>query len=271
MKKILLIICLLIIGGIGGYWLNKTSNRNPCEEAVLGKPLPNDLTERLKDNSIGNTSKFKLISDDTQIDAKSFSINMYDWILFINQFNVNTDSIQFYPAVKTGTDMCYLMTVINNSDFTILERYYYVLSKDVAVGEFKNIEKVQFDVANSYFKHYRDTFVSLEYDKSNKYRPVRTYSIKEIKSFMRLNGVKSNQADLSEYKNWKLTIFGSMIDDYIAGEIETYWPDELAEISKFDQIGFTVVLNVEDKYGREGTAFEIGKPCPPRCGELRVD
>lgn len=229
--------------------------------------IPGDIERQLYDTG----KKRFMLADDSLVETNERVLNLYDLVGLLNS-DALIEGFYIYPAIYTAN--VYQIDYILAVEFKTGNGYtykYYSLNTNLSTSGMLAGAKIDKMQANKAFEYYKTIIKSVEHVDFTDYktRPSRFYGKAEFYGYLRRMSLKPLSADISELINYTVIIKGAAIDSSIADQINLYFKNEIpVGYTQTVHIGFTAYLYVKKYDVRTGMAFEIGRPCPPRCGEL---
>lgn len=205
-----------------------------------------------------NSKNEKVLTDQVEID-------MLDFIEVV-QVLKDDEGLVFWPAMenKESKNITYTMAAIRESDGGLVGDLFFLLNENLSsYGELdgKKVNKTK-DFYNNYYNTYNS---QLEYAAAGKMAS-RYYSKPELVEMLFERNVDAYDDNLVQYKWYNLNLEGTILRSEDVEYISSRLPSQKPSPWEWEyHIGFTVVLRVEKGGEFIGTAYEIGKPCPPRC------
>ena len=118
-----------------------------------------------------------------------------------------------------------------------------------------------------YYQNYNLYVTSVEFIAPGK-KASRFYSKNELIEMLTKRNILVYELDPEKYKNWSISIEGAALLDDDVAYLKQNMPTQIPDPYDWDyHKGFTIILRVKGVLSYHGAAYEIGKPCPPRCGD----
>lgn len=276
---------LFLISGIIFFLISRNQENLVIYKEMVGD-IPPSLVEKIKINSWPVTT---LILDNSvppnKITTDSFTINMPDFLAFLKKLNYVNEGFYLYPAYNDTKKKIEFIVGATKQISASGEKYFLLKTDCNLSGEFVNFVK-DVDVIDYYKKYHTKTSITgIDDDNADnpdpnlgKYNlPSRFYSTYDLIAFLRRNEIEYDNANPVIYNKYRVEITGGIITEDISTAIYKYHLDcNLPSncITNGDCLkGFTCILKIleQDALGNwhyVGSALEIGKPCPPKCGDL---
>lgn len=232
---------------------------------LAGGDISKSFYEKLRSTGEGQTSVFfKKADPASQLETQEIKIDLLDFIEVVKSLN-ETQGIIIKPALMEVASnlIVYTMIPFDTATQQKAEDSMYILNTDLT--DYGALDNYKVKYNDGYYSNYINTVKSVEYDIQYK-QPSRFYSKPELVEMLVRRGVFIYNADLSEYKNWRLYINGAAIVYEDIAHLKLYYPTHRPPGYPMEyHIGFTTMLRVRTPYSFVGLAYEIGNPCPPRC------
>lgn len=245
-------------------------------EKVLGGEINRNLREELISDAIEDSSHY-IYPPNSIISAPEFSIDMSVMCSFLKRFypSGNVLGLRIYPAYASGNKLQYVIGVESITGEIYSEKSYVRINKNFTNGDDLYSALTDSITVLPYVQRYVDKIVIKNDDSIYNFKNTssRFYSLDEIISYLSSNGIMYDSLDTQNDLNF--VISGGFIDqqsrDFIYKYHKPSIPSDGCDYKKpADCIeGFTVLLSIVKDGSKWGLTYEIGNPCPPRCGSLR--
>lgn len=232
-------------------------------------PISDDFATDIKSHANGGNSVFKVASNSISIEA--YSINLASFLALFESIPSNY-GIRIFPAYE-NSKIIFILSFepeIASGSYT-----YYKIN-----GNLNDLTSINFEEANELFDQFHDN-VKINLPNVQSYLnhdPSRFYGKNEIIAILYNLGINYHNSD--DYENFKIVIAGGAIGDRELSTIKDFYSDEIpvgCDSDGYCELGFTCVMSIKERklfgalWTQLGNSFEIGKPCPPKCGSLVWD
>lgn len=232
-------------------------------------PFTSPISEEFSKTIISNANERSVYSVDAEtIRIEKYSIKLDSFLTIFDTIPSNY-GIRIFPGYE-NSKIIFILSFepeIASGSYT-----YYKIN-----GNLNELIGINFKQANELFDQFHDN-VKINLPNVQGYlnhEPSRFYGKNEIISI--LYNLDIDYKDPANYKNYKLEIAGGAIGADELSTIIKYYYNEIpsdCDSAGYCELGFTCVMSIKERklfgawWSQLGNSFEIGKPCPPKCGSL---
>ena len=267
-SRMLKSLSIILITGLGTLLLNKLFTDDSLK--IAGE-IDTELRDEIISDGFGDSTQFRVVKGKSPISAPAFNIDMAvicEILKDIRGYSIKTTGLRFYPSYSgADTNLHYIIGVESESGTLYKDEAFLILDKDW------NSAPTYYSAKNvvEHIKGFRNLIeYNSDLNPDDTITLSRFYSVDEIISYFRRNNIKFDNP--TTYNDLILTVSGGFIDGESLKVINNYYrnsiPEDCDSLGRCE-LGFTVLLSLKEKGSKDiGLSFEIGNPCPPRCGFL---
>lgn len=259
--KLIYLLLLLLIISISFYiYLIRNGY------SLLGGDISEDFFKKIKKSGDGSTSVFELIDDGKKLSTKEIRIDLVDFVELIK--NMEDDKgLLFRPGIVSAESDEIIYTMMVSKDDTTRNVFDNMYLLDENLTDKNDLENKCVKYDPRYYQNYNLYVTSVEFIAPGK-KASRFYSKNELIEMLTKRNILVYELDPEKYKNWSISIEGAALLDDDVAYLKQNMPTQIPDPYDWDyHKGFTIILRVKGVLSYHGAAYEIGKPCPPRCGD----
>ncbi len=259
LKLVYLLLLLLVLSIIFYIYLTRNGYS-------LTADISEDFYKKIKKSGDGNSSVFQFKGSQHKLTTKEIKIDLFDFVELLKSMK-NDEGLLFRPGIASETSDEIIYTMMISKDDTISTIFYHMYLLDENLTAQGELKKKYINYDPIYYQNYNYFVTSVEHNAPGK-KASRFYSKNELIEMLTRRNILVYELDSEKYRNWSISIEGAALLDDDVSYLKQNMPTQIPYPYDWDyHIGFTIIFRVKGVLSYHGAAYEIGKPCPPRCGD----